>query len=80
VHPSTLIHLPYLTRLQLQSAEAHTAGEQVDAALAVLLSQERGVWHPALSTVVKILANVVRDPGNEKFRRIRLANPAFQAK
>mmetsp|Transcript_12596 Transcript_12596/g.20072 ORF Transcript_12596/g.20072 Transcript_12596/m.20072 type:complete len:302 (-) Transcript_12596:11-916(-) len=35
---------------------------------------------PAISTLMKILSNTVKDPANAKFRRLKRTNPALQAK
>ena len=65
---------------QLGSAEAHHANEELDAALALLLVQKEEAWKTAVETMLKLLGNVLKDGSNDKFRRIRVSNPAFQSK
>ena len=72
--------IPPLSLEEYESPEAYKANEEADVAMSMLLDQDLQVWRGALSTVLKIVTNVLSDPFQEKFRRIRLQNPTFQAK
>lgn len=48
--------------------------------MALMLDQPLPAWRTAASTVLTILGNVLADPAQEKFRRVRLQNAAFQSK
>ena len=64
-------------------ADAGAAGEAVDylaeleKALACLISSSKA--EDALPTLGKLIGNVAKDPGNAKFRRLRLGNPKIKA-
>lgn len=51
-----------------------------NGAVYVLLRQEAPVAIPAAEALIKILANVVKNPEEDKFRKIRLSNAIIQSK
>lgn len=62
-----------------ESALGQKASEDIDTALAIFVGQDRGeAWVAARITVTNILANLLREPGNEKYRRLRTTNAAFR--
>lgn len=70
-----------VTRLQVESPEALLAEEEFDTALSVLLDlEDPAARQTAMQTALQILGNVLRDPFNEKFRRVKTSNAAFQTK
>jgi hypothetical protein len=79
-HPPPVHSSRSVWMVALQGEEAEATSQQLDIALAVLLDQEAEVWKTAAGTIMKMLANLLREPGNDKFRRIRISNPAFQSK
>lgn len=60
--------------------EAYQANEELDIALALLLDQDLNAWKVAVGTMVKMLGNVLKEPDNDKYRKIRISNPTFQSK
>lgn len=52
----------------------------LDMTMALMLDHPREVWTTALTTMHKMVTNLLREPNNCKYRRIRLANPTFKAK
>jgi hypothetical protein len=69
-----------LSQEEYESPEAFKANEEADVAMATMLDQPLGKWRAAVTTILRILANVLQDPFEEKYRRVRLQNPTFQAK
>ncbi|CAH0482001.1 unnamed protein product [Peronospora belbahrii] len=54
------------------------AGE--NTAIYVLLRQDPSLAMTAAKTLIKMLTNVIKNPQDEKFRKIRLANASIQSK
>jgi hypothetical protein len=64
----------------MESPDALVAEEEVDCAISVLLDQPGDARRTAMATALQILANVLQSPFNEKFRRVKTSNAAFQGK
>jgi len=73
-------YIPPLSQEEYESPAAFKANEEADMAMATMLDQPLERWRAAVSTILRILANVLEDPFQEKYRRVRLQNPTFQAK
>lgn len=56
------------------------AEEEFDSALSVLLDQPAERRQTALATAQQILTNALTQPFNEKFRRVKTSNNAFQSR
>jgi len=52
----------------------------LDTSLALLVTQPIDTWKNAVQTILKLLSNLIKQPENDKYRRIRLGNPVFQSK
>lgn len=72
--------IPQLSQEEYESPEAFKANEEADMAMARMLDQPPESWRVAVSTILRILVNVLEDPFQEKYRRVRLQNPTFVAK
>lgn len=73
-------YIPPLSQEEYESPEAFKANEEADVAMATMLDQPLEKWRAAVTTILKILVNVLQDPFQDKYRRVRLQNPTFQAK
>lgn len=69
-----------LSQEEYESPEAFKANEEADVAMARMLDQPLESWRVAVSTIIRILVNVLEHPFQEKYRRVRLQNPTFVAK
>jgi len=59
---------------------APTVNEDLEAAIADLRTNDKEVLRACLSTLVKITQNVVKNPVEAKFRKLKNANEAFKKK
>ena len=62
------------------SSASTAAGEEVLAAIRDLGDNGPGVSVKALSTVAKLLTNIVNNPNEAKYRRLKLSNAALNSK
>lgn len=65
------------SRLEHVVADGLVGASDVRRAVLKLGSSTRELTAKACATLLKLLANVVREPQNEKFRSLRVANPAI---
>lgn len=72
--------IPPLSREEVEAPEALVAEEEFDAALSFLLDQPAPARQAALATAQQILANLLREPFNEKYRRVKTSTAAFQTR
>lgn len=70
--------IPPLSREEVESPETLLAEEEFDAALSLLLDQPTPARQTALATAQQILANLLREPFNDKYRRVKTSTSAFQ--
>lgn len=73
-------YIPPLSQEEYESPEAFKANDEADVAVANMLDQPLERWRTAVITILRILLNILEDPFEEKYRRVRLQNPTFQAK